>query len=327
MQRTRSRVRTVLWLLANMALCCETQGVAAQEQYPSRSIEMVIAFPPGGITDLWARILGDEMAKTLKVPIVPVNKGGGSGTLGAMAVLNAPRDGYTLLANTFAGMVLAPTILKDVTFDTTKDFMPIAFIATLPDALVVKADSPFRTIQDLLEAARRNPGKISYGSVGTGSVGHFNGEILSGKNDIKLRHVPFKGGGELNPAVLGGHIDFALGAPGPFMPLEQAGKLRFLGVTGKARMSSLSKIPTFGELSLKGDFMDNWAGLFAPAGIPIAAVDLLRSSADRVLKSPEIVARIEKSGGLARYASASEFQATIQREKLMAVEVAKKAGL
>lgn len=176
----------------------------AQEKYPTRPIEFVIAFVAGGPTDLWGRFLAEDMRKILKVPMPPINRAGATGTLGAIAVLNAPKDGYTLLTNTAAGMVLAPVVLKDVAYDAARDFVPIALIASMPDVVIVRADSPYKTINDLIEAARQNPGKLSYGTVGTGSVGHFNGEILSRGNGVKMKHVPFKGTGESAPAILGG---------------------------------------------------------------------------------------------------------------------------
>jgi len=283
----------------------------AQEKYPNRPIELIIAFVAGGPTDIWGRVLAEEMRKTLKTPITPINRGGASGTLGAIAALNAPKDGYTLLANTAAGMVLAPVVLKDVKYDAAKDFVPIALVASMPDAVVVRADSPYKTINDLIAAARKNPGKLSYGTVGTGSVGHFNGEILSRSNDVKMKHVPFKGTGEVAPAILGGHVEIAFGAPTSFLPLIQAGRLKALTLTGRSRLKALPDTATFTELGVKGSYIDNWVGCFAAAGTPRPAVELLASVAEKVIKSKEVGERVEKGEGVVHPLSAREFQSQI----------------
>lgn len=303
------------------------EAADAQEKYPTRPIELVIAFVAGGPTDLWGRVLAEEMGKILKVPIPPINRGGASGTLGAIAVLNAPKDGYTLLANTAAGMVLAPAVLKDVTYDVAKDFVPVALIASMPDVLIVKADSPYRTVADLIEAARLSPGKLSYGTVGTGSVGHFNGEVLSRSNDIKIKHVPFKGTGEVAPAITGGHVDIALGAPTSFLPLVQAGRLRALTLTGRSRLKALPDVATFTELRVKGSYIDNWVGCFVAAGTPKAAVETLVKAAEKVVNSREFGERIEKTGGVLQVMSAGEFQSQIEGDKRIATEIAKEVGI
>ena len=299
----------------------------AQEKYPTRPIELVIAFVAGGPTDIWGRVLAEEMRKTLKVPITPINKGGASGTLGAIAVLNAPKDGYTLLANTAAGMVLAPVVLKDVKYDAAKDFVPVALVASMPDTVVVRADSPYKTIDDLIKAARQNPGKLSYGTVGTGSVGHFNGEILSRSNDVRMKHVPFKGTGEVAPAILGGHVDIAFGAPTSFLPLIQAGRLKALTLTGRSRLKALPDVATFTELGVKGSYIDNWVGCFAAAGTPKPAVELLAGAAEKVIKSKEFGERVEKGGGVVHPLSAREFQSQIEADKKVATETAKEVGI
>jgi tripartite-type tricarboxylate transporter receptor subunit TctC len=303
------------------------EAAEAQEKYPARPIELVIAFVAGGPTDIWGRVLAEGMGKILNVTLPPINKGGASGTLGAIAVLNAPKDGYTLLANTAAGMVLAPLVLKDVAYDVAKDFVPIALIASMPDVIHVKADSPYRTIADLIEGARKNPGKLSYGTVGTGSVGHFNGEVLSRSNDIKLKHVPFKGTGEVAPAITGGHVDIAIGAPTSFLSLVQAGRLRALTLTGKSRLKALPDVATFSELRIKGSYLTNWVGCFAAAGTPKPAVETLVKVAEKVVRSKEFGERIEKTGGVLHDVSAAEFQSMIEQDKRVATEIAKEVGI
>jgi tripartite-type tricarboxylate transporter receptor subunit TctC len=320
------------WLLPAIGCLILVLGIAAvvpaQEKYPnpSRSIDLIIAFAPGGVTDVTGRIFADDLSKVIGIPVAPVNKSGASGTYGGTLVAKATPDGYTLLANTISGMVLSHSILPKVEFDTLKDFFPVAIISNIPDCLLIKPDSPYKTVQDLIEAAKKKPGKISYGTVGVGSDGNFNGEILANSTNVKFKHVPFKGGGEVATAVMGGHVDFSVSAATTYIPLEKAGKLRILAVTGKSRMKALPHVPTFQEIGIKGSFVNNWAGVFAPVKTPKPILDSIVAATEKVLKSKEFAERIEKTGGEVEYNSPADFRAIIERDQKIAVEIAQKAG-
>jgi len=294
---------------------------------PTRSIDYVIPFAPGGVTDISSRIFGDELSKVLKVPVTPINKPGGGGTHGATLVAKGPKDGYSLLGNSISGMVLAPVVLPKVEFDTLKDFVPIVMFAMTPQSIIVKPDSPYKDIQALIEAAKKNPGKLSYGSAGVGTDSHFNVEILSNVANVKFKHVPFKGSGEVGPAVMGSHVDFGTGAATTFLPLLKGGQVRALAITGKVRMKQLPDAKTFDEQGIKGDFVDNWTGFFAPVGTPQSVIDLLVQASQQVLKNKEFADRIEKAGGMVVPNTASEFKAIIERDKKTAEEIAKKVGM
>ena len=294
---------------------------------PTRSIDYVIPFAPGGVTDISSRIFGDELSKVLKVPVTPINKPGGGGTHGATLVAKGPKDGYSLLGNSISGMVLAPVVLPKVEFDTLKDFVPIVMFAMTPQSIIVKPDSPYKDIQALIEAAKKNPGKLSYGSAGVGTDSHFNVEILSNVANVKFKHVPFKGSGEVGPAVMGSHVDFGTGAATTFLPLLKGGQVRALAITGKVRMKQLPDAKTFDEQGIKGDFVDNWTGFFAPVGTPQSVIDLLVQASQQVLRNKEFIDRIEKAGGMVVPNTAAEFKAIIERDKKTAEEVAKKVGM
>lgn len=298
-----------------------------QEKYPSRTIEMVVAFPAGGFADITGRILAEEMSKVLNVPITPVNKGGAAGSLAATSVLKSPKDGYTVLVNTLGGMVLAPITLKDVAYETNRDFYPVAFITSAPDALMVRAESPYKSPRDLIEAAKKSPGKLSFATAGTGTGSHFNSLIFAQNAGIKIKHVPYKGGGELIPALLGGHVDFAVGTAIPFLPHEKAGRLRTLALLSPNRMKALPKALPVSELGIKGDYLDSWAGCFVAAGTPKPAVEALVAAAEKAIRSKDFGARIEKTGGIVAYIPPAEFQSIIERNKNSALEVAKREGL
>lgn len=299
----------------------------SQDKFPSRAIETVIAFPAGGFADLTGRIFADEMSKALGVPFTPVNKGGATGSLAAAGLLRAPKDGYTVLVNTLGGIVLAPVVLKDVTYDSHKDFQPVAYITSAPDGLTVRADSPYKTLQDLIDAAKKSPGKLSYGTAGAGVGGHFNTAILAQNAGIQIKHVPFKGGGEYVPSLLGGHIDFVVGTAIATLPHEQAGKLRTLAFLSDNHMKALPNVPTAAQAGVKGDFLDSWSGAFVAAGTPKGVVDTMIGAADKVLKSKSFAERIEKTGGLVQYLSAAQFQSMIEKNKNTALETAKREGL
>ncbi len=321
------------WLLPAVGCLIMVLGMtsvaAAQEKYPnpSRSIDLIIAFAPGGVTDVTGRIFADEFSKVIGIPVAPVNKPGASGTYGGTLVAKANPDGYTLLANTISGMVLSPSILPKVEFDTLKDFFHIAIVSNIQGCLLIKPDSPYKTVNDLIEAARKNPGKISYGSVGVGSDGNFNGEILASATNVKFKHVPFKGGGEVATAVMGGHVDFGMSAATTYIPLEKAGKLRILAVTGKTRMKALPHVPTFEEAGVKGNFINNWAGIFAPVKTPKPILDTIVAATEKVLRSKEFDEKIDKTGGEVEYNSPADFRAIIERDQKTAAEIAQKAGL
>jgi tripartite-type tricarboxylate transporter receptor subunit TctC len=321
------------WLLPAVGCLILILGLAsvaaAQEKYPnpSRSIDLIIAFAPGGVTDVTGRIFADDLSKVIGVPVAPVNKPGASGTYGGTLVAKANPDGYTLLANTISGMVLSPSILPKVDFDTLQDFFHIAIVSNIPGCLLIKPDSPYKTVNDLVEAARKAPGKISYATVGVGSDGNFNGEILASATGVKFKHVPFKGGGEVATAVMGGHVDFGVSAATTYIPLEKAGKLRILAVTGKTRMKALPNVPTFQEAGVKGGFINNWAGIFAPVKTPKPILDTIVSATEKVLKSKEFAEKIEKTGGEVEYNSPADFRAIIERDQKTAVETAQKAGI
>jgi tripartite-type tricarboxylate transporter receptor subunit TctC len=288
---------------------------------------MVIAFPAGGFADVTGRIFAEELSKVLNAPIAPINKGGATGILAATAMLGSPKDGYSMLVNTLGGMVLAPVTLKDVKYDTNKDFYPVAFITSAPDGITVNAGSPFKTLHDLIDAAKKNPNKLSYATAGTGVGGHFNSLILSQVAGIKIKHVPYKGGGEYIPALLGGHLDFVIGTAIATLPQESAGKLRTLALMGGNKMKELPTVPTTVELGIKGDYMDSWAGAFVTAGTPKPVIDTLTNASERVIKSKEFGTRIEKTGGVVKYISPAEFRSIIERDKNTSMEIARKEGL
>ena len=268
--------------------------LAAQEKYPTRSIELVIPFQPGGPSDIAARLFAEELKNTLKVAIVPLNKDGASGTIGGAYVFNAKKDGYTLLAGGGAWLIGSLLVKTAAQRDPLKDFIPISMIGTTPHAIFVKSDSPVKSLQDLVDRAKKAPGTVSYGHAGTASDGNFNVEIFRKAAGIELTSVAYKGGAPALLAVLGGHVDFGVTAMPAVVSYLNAGQIRILAINGTNKIPGYPSIPTFRETGFPQTFLVNWQGILAPAGLPQPIVDQLISASEEALKSRDLLEKLGK---------------------------------
>jgi len=296
--------------------------VFAQEKYPSRQIEFIIPFPAGGSTDISGRIFANELSKILKFPVVPVNKSGSSGTIAGTYVYKAKKDGYTLLAGSqgwFFG-----SIIYEVIYDPLKDFIPIANCHIVPHALCVKKDSPLKTLEDFVDKAKKDP-KIPVGTPGLGGDSYFNLQVLLRAAGIQIKHVPFKGVGDLPPALLGGHIDVGIGPASAWMPFAKSSDVRVLGIT--SRMKDLPDVPTFQERGFRGRYFDNWAGVFAPAGVPQNVIDTLVEATDKMQKSKEYIESTEKTGCVIRYMMHAELLKHLEEDRKVVEPMARELGI
>jgi tripartite-type tricarboxylate transporter receptor subunit TctC len=300
---------------------------SAQEKYPSRDIDLILPFAPGGIVDLTGRFFADKLSKVLGVMVVPVNKPGASGITGTMFALQAKRDGYTILAESNAEMVMIHYILPDVPFVCLRDFIPICLIAISPKALFVRSESTFKTFDDFIDYARKNPGKLSYGSAGTGSSDHLVVEQLQDAAKVKFTHVPFKGGGEVIPAVLGGHVDFGSTSLVTAASNLKAGTFRGLVISGKERAPLFPDIPTYREKGYTQPFVILWNGLFVATGTPQPIVDVLAKASEKVLKSKDFNSSIENIGGIVKYMELAEFRKLLEEEDKNIRTIVKQIGL
>lgn len=298
----------------------------SQEKYPSRAIELVIGWAPGGPADVLGRLYANELNKVLKVPITPVNKTGASGTIGATYTVKARKDGYTVMIGS-TGWLLGSITLEDIAYDPLKDFIPIVKIGVTPHGLFVKTDSPFKSLEDLVDRAKKNPRALSCGTAGTSSDGHFNLETLQKAAGIEIKHVPFKGVGEVPPAVLGGHVDAGIGVMTAPLPFVRAGNVRILAITGDSRMKDIPNVPTFKEKGYTQTFLNNWIGLFVPAGVPQNVVDTLISASDNVMKSKDFIASVEKAGSIVEHISPADYLKALEIERKTIDTIAREVGL
>jgi tripartite-type tricarboxylate transporter receptor subunit TctC len=291
-KETEMRASRLIGLVCGLVFLAFLGGALGQEKYPNRPIEVVVPMGPGGSADIGARIYAEQLAKELKVPVTVVNRAGGTGIQGSTYVKRARPDGYTLLGTTYTGLTISPVLSEEETYDSLKDFIPLGHFASTPNVFDVKIDSPFQTLSQLVEYARKNPGKLKSGcGGGIGTEGYFNLQILCANNGIKIVAIPFKSGGEGLPALLGGHVDMlsqTLATDGPHI---KAGKFRCLAITSKKRHPDFPDIPTTAELGYPYANFEVMMGLLAPAGVPQAVLNVLIPAAERAFKNPEVIQR------------------------------------
>ena len=259
--------------------------LAYAQSFPDKPLRLIVPFPAGGPTDIVARPLGQLLSDSLKQPVVIDNRGGAGGSIGADLVAKSPPDGYTLIMATVGTHAINGSLYKKLPYDPVKDFTPIALVASAPVAVVVNPAQPYKSIGDLVSAANASPGKVSFGSAGSGTPGHLTGEMFAGSAGVKLQHVPYKGSAPAVTDLLGGQI------PMMFDPLQsvianvRAGKLRALAISSTKRSPLLPDVPTLAEAGLKGFESTAWWAVFAPAGLPADVTAKLKAEVEKIARS------------------------------------------
>ncbi len=285
----------------------------AAEGYPQRPIRVVIPFSPGGGTDVLARALQDKLEEALGASVIIDNRGGAGGTLGAAVVARAAPDGYTLLF-TSASYTFAPSLYKDLPYDPLRDFKPITIFGSTPNILVVHPSMPVKSLGELLALARKGPGEIHYGSGGYGSNIHLTTALFTYMAKINLVHVPYKGGGSAQIALMSGEVQMMLAGIQSALPFVKSGRMRALAVTTKQRSPAMPDLPTIDEAGVPGYDKAAWFALFAPAGVPEPIINHVYQAAAKILKNPDIVKRLAAEGAVAVGNSPAEFEAFVRAE-------------
>jgi len=290
-------------------------AASAQDGYPSKPVTMVNPFPPGGVADIVGRPLAALMEKTLKQPVVMVNRPGAGGAVGMASVAKAPADGYTILMglSSISIFPVSDRINGKAPAYELKDFAPIALVTADPTVLVVRTDSPYKTLRDFVDAAKANPGKINYSSSGVYGTLHVAMEIFASAAGIKLFHVPYQGGGPAVTALLGGQVEALASGPAAAIGQIRGGKMRALASWSTERLKLLPEIPTFRELGYDAEFYI-WTGVFAPASTPGPIVAKLREVVREAATSAEFKAAMEKVSTPVSYLDAPEFQKYWERD-------------
>lgn len=284
--------------LAALALGMSLMGAAvrAQPAYPGKPIRLLVGVAPGGAADVLGRQFAQKVGEALGQNIIVDNKPGASGTLAADAAAKAAPDGYTLLASAPTVMIVAPHMYRQLGFQPQKDFEPVVLLAGGPLGVLVNADLPVRSIQDLIALAKARPGQVAFGSGGPGTASHLSAEMLASMAGIELLHSPYKGEGQALTDLLGGQIQMQITGLNLAEPHVKSGRLRLLAVTGKTRMPSLPGVPTVDESGLRGYESLGWIGIYAPARTPAAIVQRLASEWRKARATPEISGRFEATG-------------------------------
>jgi tripartite-type tricarboxylate transporter receptor subunit TctC len=276
-------------LLAGLALLPLAKPALAQE-YPSRPIRLLVGFAAGGSTDVFARAIAPRLQALLGQPVVIENRPGAGGNIATEATTRSAPDGYTLLLGTIGPLAINPTLYGNLSFDPLKDLTPVSLIGEVPNVLAVPVDRPFRSVADIIAAAKARPETLNFGSSGIGSAGHLAAEQLNLMAGIRTTHVPYRGGGALLPELIAGRVDYAFTTALNGIPQAEAGKLRILGVPNGKRVPLLPEIPTIAESGLPGFDGVDWAAMMAPPGLPAPILAKLNAAMQSVLKEPELVA-------------------------------------
>jgi tripartite-type tricarboxylate transporter receptor subunit TctC len=299
-------------------------SAALAQPYPSKPIRLVVAFPPGGPTDIVARLLGAKMSETLGQPVVIENRSGAGGNLPTAQVAKAPADGYTLLAHSSAYAV-NPSLSPNAGYDPEKDFIALAVVAAQPNLILVHADFPARSLPELLALAKKQP--LAYASPSSGTTPHLTAEnLFKVRAKVDITHVPFKGGGPAAAAVLGGQPPIGSMAIGGQMPNIKAGKLRVLAVSSSRRLASLPDVPTLAELGFPDMEDYTWIGLFAPAGTPAEIAQRLNAAVLDATKNPDIRQRLDDLGFDLTAAPLRETAAYVKSEVVKWAKVVRDTG-
>ena len=281
-------------------------GANAQAPYPSKPIKIIVPYPPGGAVDVVTRKMAQKLTEQMGQSIIVDNKPGGTGTIGASAAARAEADGYTLMANDTTYSLL-PFIFKKLPFDHDKDLVPVSAYVFAPMAMVVNAESPYKTLPEFLAAAKAAPGKLTYGTGGAGTTPHFTAEAFGVASGTKLMHVPFKGAGEATQALLSNTIDMQFSSTPGVMGNVKGGKLRLLAVSGDKRLAALPAVPTFAEAGVKDFSVVNWTGLWAPKGTPAPVLARLQQEIAKAMATPDMKTFSEGLGAEPRLADAAAF--------------------
>ena len=300
--------------------------MALGQAYPARPVEFIIPFAPGGPTDTAIRLIQPALASNLGVPVVLVNKAGGGGALGMDAVAKARPDGYVLAATVRSTLTILPASQPDVPYKIS-DFTPIGAYAVDSQTIMVKTGAPWKTLEELVDHAKKNPGTLTYGSAGQGTNSFFTMELLKLAYGIDIGHVPFAGSGPVKNALLGGHIQVGAAALSPMLSVIRSGDVTPLVTSATRRIRAIANVPTMTEKGQPDASLSTWAELWAPAKTPKPIVDRLAQALEKTMKDPGVVAAVEKAGLQVEHHDPATTLKLVERENEIVRTVARKLGL
>lgn len=304
------------WLTLALVCAAVLPCLAQSQSYPSRQVRIVCSVPPGGLQDSIARLVAQRMSEAFGQPVIVENRPGANAIIAAESVARAAPDGHTLLMGTDASISINPHLYRKLSYDPQKDFAPITQVAQFFEAMYVGIELPVSTVKEFIDYARARPGKLNYGSYGLGSTAHLITVGLERRSDIRMVHIPYKGGAEAMQALMTGQIQTIITAIGLGTPLVQAGKIKMLAIAGPKRVAQLPNVPTLAEGGLPDFESRIWYGLMAPAGTPAEAINRIAETAARFVKSPAFAEKFAAIASLEAVGSTpAEFAAFLKADR------------
>lgn len=319
------------WFAGLLALATFTSASAARAEdvgnWPSKPVTLIVPYAPGGFADTRMRLIARKLGDVIKQPVVVENKAGAGGVIGTNLIAKAAPDGYTIGAGNLAPLAVNPTLLDNVPYEVAKDLAPIMLVENSPLVLSVNNAVPVQNLQELIELAKKEPGKLTFGSSGVGGAHHLSGEMFRELADIDIVHVPYKGGSPAAADLMGGHISMMFEMGYAALPAIQSKKVHPIAVTSAKRLAVLPDVPTLDEAGLPGFESYNWQGIVAPAGTPAPIIAKLNRELNAILQDPEVQRAIAETGSQAGGGTPQEFAAFIESETAKWAEVIKKGNI
>lgn len=319
-----------LALLPTGPTLAQTAAADAGQSWPTKPLRFIVPYPPGGPLDTTARLLAEQVRPRLGQQVVVENKSGAGGNIGADIVAKATPDGYTLVMGAVATHAINPWLFASIPYDSVRDFAPVALVASVPNVLVINrefaAKNGIRTLQDLVAYAKANPGKLNYGSGGSGSAGHLAGELLRARTGVDVVHVPYQGASPAQLALLSGQSDFMFDNLAAAAGLIRDDKVTALAVTTTARSSLLPDVPTVEETGVKPFDIGTWFGVFTTAGTPAPVIEKLHGAYQQALSEPAVVARLAAMGSVAPALIPAQFADMVRAEREKYREIVRLSG-
>ncbi|HYH41507.1 MAG TPA: tripartite tricarboxylate transporter substrate binding protein [Burkholderiales bacterium] len=318
--------RKTLNVLAGAALALATATAGAQA-WPNKPIRLISPFAPGGGTDITARLIAPRLSSALGQQVLVDNRGGAGGMVGVDIAAKSPPDGYTLVIGTIGNIAIAPSLYSKMAYDPIKDLVPITRAANALNVLVVHPSLPVKDVKGFIALAKAQPGALNYGSSGAGAADHLAGELFNMMAGVKMAHIPYKGGAPAMLDLLAGQVQLVFSTVSTAIGAVQSGRIRALGMAGNQRYERMPNLPTISEAGLKGFEVNNWYGLFAPAGTPKDVIARLNAEAVKALALPDTKTRLLDSGIIAVSSTPEAFAGYIQAETKKWAKVVREANI
>lgn len=314
-------------LLAALMLAPATAQVQTAENWPNKGLTLIVPYAPGGFSDTRMRLLARKLSDKLGQPVVVENKGGAGGVIGTAMVAKAAPDGYTLGSGNLAPLSVNPTLMPKISYNVSRDLAPVILIENSPLVLSVSNNMPVKSLAELIALAKKEPGKLTYGSSGVGGAHHLSGEMFRDAAKIEITHVPYKGGSPAATDLVAGHLNMMFEMGYAALPAIQGGRVRPIAVTSAERISVLPEVPTMAELGVTGFESYNWQGIVVPAGTPAPIINKLNQAFNEILKDPDVAKAISSAGSQAVGGTPEAFGAFIASETAKWAKVIQSADI